>query len=76
MDAILSESALIASTSIPRTETSAPEIKYGYLVSGWEGHRRIQSSVLLTSSSSAQTSGDEMRWKDALDQGRESILWI
>jgi hypothetical protein len=45
------ESALIASISIPRIKTSAPETTYDYLASGWVGHRKIQSSPLLTSSS-------------------------
>ena len=58
---------------IPRTDTSALVTIYGSLVSDWGERRRIQRSVLLTSSSSAQTSGGEMKWKDAFDQGRGSI---
>jgi len=73
MAATPSESAQIASTSIPKTETSVLGTIYGYLVSDWGGRRRIQRSVPLTSSSSAQTSGEETKWKDALDQERESI---
>ena len=46
MDATPSESEQIASTSIPRTETSAHRTIYGYLVSDWGGRRRIQRSVL------------------------------
>jgi hypothetical protein len=73
MVATPSESVLIAFTSIPRTETSALETKYGYLASDWGDRREILRSMLLTSSSSAQINGGETRWKDALDQGRESI---
>jgi hypothetical protein len=76
MGVTLSEYALIASTSIPRTETSAPETTYGFLARDWEGPRRIKQSLLSTSSSSMQISGGEMRWKDALYQGRESTLLI
>ena len=73
MAAIPSESVQIVSTSTPRTETSVFGTIYGFLVSDWEGCLRIQRLVLLKSSSSAQTSGDETKWKDTLDQGRGSI---
>lgn len=49
---------------------------YGFLARDWEGPRKIKQSLLPISSSSMQISGGEMRWKDALDQGRESTLLI
>ena len=73
MAATTSEYVQIASTSIPRTITFALGTIYDCQVSDWFGRLRIQGSMLLKSSSSAQTSGGETKWGDELVRERERI---
>jgi hypothetical protein len=62
------------SISRPRIETSARGTESAYLASDWGDLLKIPRSMLLTRGSSAMTSEGETKWKDALDQGSESIL--